>query len=152
MRTQFSQNKVSQTVWPWQEPASGKKKAQPTLFFSLVTLLIAWVIAYLLFCYGHSTIALLAFCISTLVFIASRFFPGVHAVIELVFQKFSAFVGTTLTWITLVPFFYICFSIGKIAQIAKRKDPMHRKLDPDTVSYWQSCKEKSSIESYKRQF
>jgi len=152
MSSQFSQNKVSEAIWPWQKAVSNPKKAQPTLLFSLVTLLIGWAIAGLLLFYNHSTMALLVFCIATLVFLASRFSPGVYAVIELFFQRFSAFVGTSLTWLFLVPFFYICFCIGKVAQIIKRKDPMHRTLDPEAVSYWQTCKKPSSSEDYKRQF
>lgn len=152
MSKQYIQNKVSETIWPWQRPASEQRKAQPTWLFSLVTLSIAWAIGCLLLFYGHSTIALLAFSISTFVFIASRFFPKVYAAIELIFQKFSVFVGKTITWVLLVPFFYICFSIGKIAQILKRKDPMHRTLEPDSISYWQACDERSSVEDYKRQF
>lgn len=152
MSKQYIQNKVSEAIWPWQRPASEQGKAKPTRFFSLLTFSIAWAIGVLLLFLGHSTIALLAFCISTFVFIASRSFPKVYAAIELVFQKFSGFVGTTLTWICLVPFFYVCFSIGRIAQILKKKDPMHRTIEPDTASYWQSCEERSSVEDYKRQF
>ena len=152
MSKQYIQNKVSETIWPWQRPASEQRKAQPTWLFSLVTLSIAWTIGCLLLLYGHSTIALLAFSISTFVFIASRFFPKVYAAIERIFQRFSVFVGKTLTWILLVPFYYVCFSIGKIAQILKKKDPMQRTLEPDSNSYWQACDERSSVEDYKRQF
>ncbi len=152
MGTHYLQNKVSSAIWPWQKVRPSQGKQLPSLLFSLLTLLIAWAIGCLLIYYGHSTIAILAFCISTFVFIASRFFPGVYALIELVFQKFSGFVGVTLTWIFLVPFFYVCFPIGKLAQIVKKKDPMHKTLKPEVVSYWQTCKERSSVEDYKRQF
>lgn len=152
MSTHYSQNEVSKAIWHWQQVRSAQEKAQPSVQFSLLTLAIGWAIGGLLFFYGHSTIALLAFSISTFVFIASRFFPTVYAAIERIFQKLSGFVGTSLTWLLLVPFFYICFCIGRIAQILKKKDPMHRSLDPEANSYWQACSERSSLEDYKRQF
>ena len=152
MTTPYSQNKVSEAIWPWQKPVSSQQDVPPTLLFSLLTLLVAWAIGSLLYFYGHPTIAILAFSISTFVFIAARFFPKGYVVIERVFKKFSAVVGGSLTWLCLVPFFYICFPIGKIAQILKKKDPMHRKLHPEVGSYWQTCKKRASVEDYKRQF
>ena len=152
MITKFAQNKVSETIWPWQQAAKAPESTRPTLAFSVMTLLIAWVIGFTLYYFNHVTIAMVAFSISTFVFIASRFFPKVYAAIELIFQKFSVLVGKSITWILLVPFFYVCFSIGRIAQILKKKDPMHRTLDPDATSYWQTCEERSSVEEYKRQF
>jgi len=128
MTTHYSQNQVSEAIWPWQKPVSSQQDVP------------------------HLTIAILAFSISMFVFIAARFFPKGYVVIERFFKKFSAIVGGSLTWLCLVPFFYICFPIGKIAQILKKKDPMHRKLDSEAGSYWQTCKERESVEDYKRQF
>jgi len=152
MSTHYPQNKVSGAIWHWQKSAPGQKQVQPGLLFSLLTMLVAWGVGGLLYFYDHTTIAIVAFSISTFVFIAAQFFPKVYGVVESVFQKFSALVGGFLTWIFLVPFFYICFPFGKIAQILKKKDPMHRKLEPEVESYWKNCKERESVDDYKRQF
>lgn len=152
MSSNYSQNRVSEAIWPWQEPLSGRKQALPGLTFSILTLLAAWTIGSILYFYNHTGIAIVAFSISTFVFIASRFFPKVYCFIEGVFQKFSSLVGSVLTWIFLLPFFYICFPIGKMVHILKKKDPMHRKFDLEAASYWQSCKKRDSVEDYKRQF
>ncbi len=148
----YSQNRVSETVWPWKDGAGAHGTVPPSLLFSLATLLIAWGIGTVFYFTGHLTIAILAYGISTCVFIASRFFPKLYVLIESVFQKLSAFVGKFLTLLFLIPFFYVCFSIGRLAQILKKKDPMQRTLQPEAASYWQQCKETSSMEEYKRQF
>jgi len=152
MSDDFQQNSVSAAIWPWQKSISGKVEVQPSLLVSLVTLVVGWTIGSLLYCYGHTTVAVLAFGISLFVFLAARFFPSVYSVVEQIFQRFSSVIGLTLTWIFLVPFFFICFPFGRMAQVLKRKDPMSRKLDPDTTSYWQSCDKTSTTEEYKRQF
>ncbi len=148
----YSQNRVSGTIWPWQNREAVYGKVLPSLLFSLTTLLIAWGIGTFFYSSGHLNVAVLVFVISTFVFIASRIFPKLYWTIESGFQKLSVFVGKGLTLLFLVPFFYICFPIGKLAQILRKKDPMHRVLHPEAVSYWQQCKETSSQEDYKRQF
>lgn len=152
MSSDYSQNKVSEAIWPWQELGPGRKKALPGLTFSVLTLLAGWIIGSILYFYNHTSIAIAAFSISTFVFIASRFFPKIYWFIEGVFQKFSSLVGSFLTWIFLLPFFYICFPVGKLVHILKKKDPMHREFDSEATSYWQSCKKRDSVEDYKRQF
>ena len=118
MTTPYSQNKVSEAIWPWQKPVSSQQDVPPTLLFSLLTLLVAWAIGSLLYFYGHLTIAILAFSISMFVFIAARFFPKGYVVIERFFKKFSAVVGGSLTWLfgilivvgeTSAPFIYTLF-------------------------------------------
>lgn len=151
MSENFQQNRVSEAIWPWQQSGRGQKHL-PTLTFSLVTLAIGWVISGLFYLFDQLTIAAIAFAISTFVFLASRFFPSLYLGIERVFQKLSVVVGTVLTWICLVPFFYVCFGIGRMSQLVKKKDPMQRAFEPEAKSYWQSCKKGASIEQYKRQF
>lgn len=151
MSGQYQQNKVSAAIWDWQNRKQGERTA-PSLLFSMITLAIGWAIGGLFYIYGHMVIAGIAFGISTFVFIASRFFPTLYFGIERIFQKLSVVVGTVLTWICLVPFFYICFGMGRISQLLKKKDPMQRALQPEAKSYWQSCKESASVEQYKRQF
>lgn len=149
---EYPQNRVSKTVWPWQNRAGVHVNVPPSMLFSLTTLLIAWGVGTLFYFTGHLNVALLAYIISTFVFIASRFFLKLYKVIESGFQKLSAIVGKGITLLLLVPFFYICFSIGRLAQILKRNDPMLRTLHPEAGSYWKQCKETSSVEDYKRQF
>ena len=151
MSGKFQQNRVSEAIWPWQQRGKSQNHL-PTLSFSLLMLAIGWGIGSLLYFYDHLVIATLAFSISTFVFVASRFFPSLYFAIERIFQKLSVVVGTALTWICLVPFFYICFCIGRVSQLLKKKDPMQRALEPEAKSYWQSCKESASVEQYKRQF
>lgn len=148
----YTQNKVSQAIWAWQTPQSGVQKAKPSLAVSLGTLLIGCAVALFFFFYDHPIMASVVFAISLLVFVSSRFFPAVYAVIEKVFQKLSYFIGSGLTWVLLLPFFYICFPLGRIMQKMKGKDPMQRDLDRDAVSYWQTCRETPSVDDYKRQF
>jgi hypothetical protein len=152
MGTPYTQNKVSQAIWSWQGPQSEMQKAKPSLALSLVTLLIGCTVGLLFFLFEYPIMALFVFSISLLVFLSSRFFPAVYAVIEKVLQKLSYFVSSGLTWVLLLPFFYICFPLGRLVQKVKGKDPMQRNFDREAVSYWKTCKDKPSVDDYKRQF
>ncbi len=152
MSQQFKQSQVSQAVWPWQEKKSAGKADKPSLVFSLITLAIAWSIAGLFYYFNHSTMAIVVVCISSFIFFSAQFLPKVYHAIENVFQKLSHYVGLSLTWLTLVPFFYICFGIGRFSHEITGKDPMTRELDDHLPSYWHEREAGVDIEQYRRQF
>jgi hypothetical protein len=147
----IGKSKVSETIWDWQESSTYQKKAKPPFIISLITLLVGWTIASLLFYFGHVLIALLTCCVSLVVFLIGQFFPNLYFYVEFFLQKFSGIVGIIFTWMLLVPFFYVFFPFGRLMQLIKKKDKMHRIFDLDVVSYWKKCEKKSSIDNYKRQ-
>ncbi len=143
--------RASRVAWPRQEEKTHQSQS-PSLVFSLATLVMGLVIAGLLFFSGHRAMALLVTIISSLVFFLSRFAPGIHAVIERFFQRCSRVVGLVITWIFLVPFFFIFFPTGRLFQKLRGVDPMQRAIRPDALSYWQDAANPVSDKSCRRQF
>ena len=117
----IGKSKVSETIWDWQESSTYQKKAKPPFIISLITLLVGWTIASLLFYFGHVLIALLTCCVSLVVFLIGQFFPNLYFYVEFFLQKFSGIVGIIFTWMLLVPFFYVFFPFGRLMQLIKKR-------------------------------
>lgn len=152
MSNHYKQGTVSKAVWPWQQTVNHRKVHRPSLTYSLVTLSIGLTAAGLFFYFGHTKMAYFVATIGVSIFLCSRFAPGIYRVIEKAFQRLSFYIGQTLTWILLVPSFYICFSFGRLFQKITGQDPMNRQLDRDAESYWQEKEMPKDQEQYRRQF
>ena len=152
MTNKYKQNSVSQAIWPWQENTSPGKPGKPSLVVSLSSLAIAWIIAGFFYYFNHPTLAVIVICISSFVFFCGQFLPKIYGLIENLFQKLSYYIGLALTWLTLVPFFYLCFGGGRIIQKMTGKDPMKRNIDNLATSYWHERKKEVEIEQYRKQF
>lgn len=151
MGTDFRQGPVSRAVWPWTEEKVVRDH-KPSLVFNLVTLAIGLGIAMLFYSFNHQLMAGIVACISTFIFLCARFAPAIYLRIEKLFQVLGHYIGQTLTWLLLVPFFYICFGFGRLVQIVLGRDPMRRKYDTTLESYWQEREGGVDIEQYRRQF
>ena len=148
----YQQNAVSKTVWPWtEEPKVEKHDPRPPLIASIASLCVGLFVAFLFRHYGHHTMSYVVVSISSVVFICSVFIPAIYAKIHALFQKLALIIGTTLTYVLLVPFFYIAFPMGRISQLIKGKDPLCRKFEADKPSYWEDRPKVEDLEHYRRQ-
>ncbi len=152
MTCKHKQTLVSQTVWPWQGDKHSSKPKKPSLATAVSTLAIAWVIAGVFYYFSHPIMAAAVACISMLVFFCSQFLPDIYSIIEGLIKKLSRGIGLLLTWITLVPFFYLCFGGGRIIQKITGKDPMNRNLESSATTYWLKREEGPTVEQYRKQF
>ena len=152
MSTPFTQSRVSKAVWPWMKQNRGTVIKKPSVLFSLIPLLVGSTMAAWVYYHSHTVLAYCILSVSLFVFVSSQFFPSIYNGIQKVFHGFSYVVGTCVTWVLLVPFFYICMPlIGAISKITG-KSPLQRTIEVKRVSYWQNCIDNRSIDDYKRQF
>lgn len=152
MTERFEQGPVSRTIWSWQEKAASTAPDRPALTSSLITMSIGLAAAAIGYLLGHLTLAVIIVSVTLVIFGCSRFFPGAYRYLERFFQLLARGVGLTITWVILVPFFYLGFTLGRAAQKITGRDPMTRKLEPETQSYWQEKQPVDDIEQYRRQF
>jgi hypothetical protein len=152
MTYKHKQTLVSQTVWPWQEDKASGKPQKPSLATAFFTLTVAWVVAGVFYYFSHPVMATIVACISMLVFFCSQFLPDIYSIIERLIKKLSRGIGLLLTWLTLAPFFYLCFGGGRIIQKITGKDPMNRNIESSATTYWLKRKEGITIKQYRKQF
>lgn len=60
--------------------------------------------------------------------------------------------GAGLTWLLLVPMFYLVFAPGRLILIMTGNDPMARQFPTNEKTYWITRKPVASPDEYKRQF
>ncbi len=152
MNASYKQNRVSQTVWPWQKKETIHTTSRPPLVYSLLSLIIAFVIAGLFYYFKHLYMAVFIVCTAAFIFCSAQFFPKIYKVIENLFQKLSKGAKIFITYLLLVPFYYVCFGIGSGLQKILGKDPMQRGFLKQETSYWKIRDEQNEIKQYKRQF
>ena len=139
--TKYQQNRVSGTVWPWSAdrdgpPASPGMSARKKV---LITTPIAYLIAFLIYQFTptHHTIGpIIVVVIATAIAFCGFFIPPAYAAIERFFFAFGAKVAGVMTWILLVPVFYLVFLPARVILSLKRSDPMKRACPTDEATYW----------------
>ena len=85
-----------------------------------------------------ATIGSVVLGIASVILLSALISPtGLYAGIERLFEALGRLTGSLLTWLLLVPLFYLFFlPFGKLMRRGRR-DRLKRFLDPDTGSYWE---------------
>jgi hypothetical protein len=153
MNTKMPKN-TSQAIWNWKSSDRNTKSAaaRPPLTGPFIGLAVGATVAALFYYFGHFIMTAVVAVISLSLFSCAVFYPRGYRVIQVFLQKFSFLVGQTLTWVLLMPFFYLGFSFGRLMQKMTGKDPMTRDLNQDSNSYWVAHQPVSDKEQYKRLF
>ena len=86
--------------------------------------------------------------------VAGLFSPGgLYPAIRRVFDGFGRAVGKVLTWVLLIPTYWLFFTPFHLFFRSGGRDAMARKLDKDASSYWiERSGEVPDPDSYERQF
>lgn len=152
MKEPFQPSLVSRTVWPWQESSKTEERRLSSLSHQLIPLIAALTISGLFYYIDHAKMAVFVTGMALFIFFCSRHWPWGHTLMEKFFRRLSLYTGQIVTWLLLLPFFYICFSSGRVIQKISRRDPMHRNFARSAKSYWHKRQNAPAAEHYKRQF
>jgi hypothetical protein len=144
-------SEASRAIWDWRNKGA-RREARPSRGAAFIGLAVGSVVAAILFWYGHLVMMAVVLTISLGMFTCALFIPKAYQVIQAFLQKFSHAVGQVLTWVLLIPFFYMGFSLGRLVQKLARRDPMTRGWRPEQASYWVDRQAETDKEQYKRQF
>jgi len=149
------QSRVTAAIWPWRDsdnrersdnPAARRKRA---LAESGVMLCVGLAILFLL---GKRLAGTIVLVLAVSVFVSGLFVPVVYNGFKKLGNLLASTVGVVLSWVLLAPFFYVCFTFGRIILVVSGNDPLHRKFPGDTKSYWVTRRVVSGLERYSRQY
>ena len=84
--------------------------------------------------------------------ICGWFIPTWFRAIDKTVQAGARLIGTAMTWLLLVPFFYLFFGIARLGLAIRGKDPMSRKWDKTKSSYWVDRPPVTDPAHYTRQY
>jgi hypothetical protein len=147
---------AASVVWNWR--AGRDSDAQARHVYSrrqgAVHSFIGLVIAGILFVLGQRTLAMIAGSLATLSFLLAMISPaGLYTRLRHGVAQLGVWIGIALSWILLVPLFYLFFLPFGLLLRRGARDSMERNLDSTAMSYWKKRKEVTGVRSgYERQF
>ncbi len=121
---------------------------------ALIQSLVGAVAGAVLFHFGRHTLAYVAFVIASLMLATALISPlGLHARLTRWIEAFGRQIGKLFTWILLVPFFFLFFTLFGRALRSGKRDKLERRFDRSAESYWRQRPVKTpALSDYERQF
>jgi hypothetical protein len=149
----FIQNDISRTVWPWQAAGSSDGKKETGFFRRLVIQVAVMTGIGWLFCcpLGHAVMGYIVWGAALIVLLSGLFFPPVFSGIERFGKRLGWGAAVGLTWLLLVPFFYIVFVPIRLISRLKGNDPLCRKFPTNLPTYWIARPPVKNVEHYRKQ-
>lgn len=150
----FEQNRVSNVTWPWVDDAAEAEPQRPATgrraFIQFcVMLAIAAVIRRQ---FDKQVLPAIILGLATFVLVSGLFLPAVFLAVDGFMRAFGRVVGAALTWILLVPFFFICFVPARVILLLRGSDPMQRAFPTADPSYWAAHADRRHMSHYRKQF
>lgn len=93
----------------------------------------------------------IAGALAALTLVGGLFSPPLYRAIDGAGRFLGRGAAVVLTWSLLLPFFLLCFGVGRIAQILLKKDPMTRRPS-DAATYWVERAPDERPDRLRRQF
>ena len=150
----YRQNRVSKTTWPWPDGMAPSNEAPPRPWRRAV-IQAAVMGAVALFFYWKIEKRVAAWVVAGLagfVLFSGLFVPRVFLGIDRVMRAFGRIVGIALTWVLLVPFFFLCFVPARLILWLRRSDPMNRAFPSGEATYWVPHRSHRDMSRYGKQF
>ena len=129
-----------------------KATTKPALGAVLIQAIVPAFVGAVFFYKGRTVAAEVLWGISGVVLVSGLFIPPVFARIEQFGRWFGKGAGMVITWVLLVPMFYLVFLPGRLILMLRGIDPMCRKFPTTATTYWVPRKPVTQLEDYKRQF
>lgn len=150
----FEQNPVSKVVWRWQESAeneSGAGCAGRRIRTLLQCAVMVAIGLALWFKFGRTTMAKVVFGLAGIVLVSGLFVPPAFLAIERFGRMLGRGAAVGLTWLLLVPFYYLTFVPGNILLRLRGKDPLCRRFPTHDSSYWVARPPVENLDHYRKQ-
>ena len=146
----FEQNAVSRAVWRWQGP--GASPPPGTTGPAIKHAAISAVVAATFFLLKWHWMAGLAAAGGGVLLLSGLTAPSVFRGILTGLAFIARAAGFVLTWLLLVPFFFLCFVPGRLILRLRGVDPMRRELTRDQETYWDTYAKKRPAAHYTKQY
>jgi hypothetical protein len=101
---------------------------------------------------GHRIMAFVVWGFALVVLASSLLIPRLFAAIERFGRRLGLWLGTALTYLLLVPFFYLVFVPGRVILMLTGRDPMQRRFPSPEDSCWVLRESKMDDDHYRKQF
>jgi len=118
----------------------------------LMSPLLAAGVLFLAWWHWRAWSLLVGLILTTVVLLCALFAPRCWAVVQRALDRFARLVAAAVSFLLLSLLFLFCFIPGRILLMVLRRDPLCRRWEPKTASYWQTLPAASAAERWRRQF
>lgn len=148
----MSGHQVVDQVWKWNQPTRGAAPAKRPWGRALLQAAVAAAVGAFLWHRGHRVFPGILFALSSFVAVSGLFIPRAFLAFEKAGKLLGQLVGNALSWILLVPTFFLIFFPARILLILTGRDPMRRTFPSDEKTYWVKRPPVKDVGEYSRQF
>ena len=130
---------TAEPVWKWRyqrkQPAVSRNNSRlgKLVLQSIIAFAVAAIFAFI---FHRVLFAGIVTGIGLLILICGLFIPRLYSAFERIIGIFAFGVGQALTWLLLVPFYYLCFLPARMLLALTKRDPMKRAWDSSAPTYW----------------
>lgn len=153
-KVQFQQDEVSQAIWPWcKDPGNNPGHEQgTTLRRAVFQALVGGIAGALVFFFtARRAIAFVVWAIALFLLTTGIVLPRFYRLIDKGMQRFGHAVGVALTYLLLVPFYYLIFVPGHGLMRLLGRDPLKMRFPDKNPTAW-SPRPPMKPNHFKRQF
>ncbi len=145
---------VADAIWPWkqQKDASVSMRTARRKRSLIQFCCMFFVALFVFFVLDYIILGAIICCLGILVLLGGFFITPVFTAFDNISHFLASAVGKLLTYLLLVPFFYICFFPGRVVLKFLGRDPMTRGFDPERKTYWQRRESVEDVNHYKVQY
>ena len=145
---------VIDAVWRWKTPTHSNvaKPHSKPVFRAVIQAAIVGGIGWFALSRGHTLPAVFLISVGAFLLISGLFIPWLFLGFEKFGKKLGQWAGGLLTWLLLMPTFFIVFFPGRLMIWLLRKDPMRTRFPSREETYWVSRPPVGRIEQYTRQY
>ncbi|MEN8007622.1 MAG: hypothetical protein ABFS42_11440 [Candidatus Krumholzibacteriota bacterium] len=147
--------RVMQATWNWQsreDAVPGGPAGQLRRGALIQAVVMGLIAAFLFFGLHHHLLARVIWALAGLVLILGLVFPPAYRPIHTFGRWLGSVVGQGLTYLLLVPFFFLFFTPVSLILRLQGRDPLHRGFRDPQWTYWIARSQKSREENIDRQF
>ena len=148
----ITSDRVMETVWPWQKGLAAQPAEKHGLRATVQAGILAAVGAGLFFGLHHKAMAGAAWAMGALVWISGLWIPRLFKAIERLGHRLGQGTGILLSYLLLVPFYFLVFAPAHAVLALRGKDPMNRRFPSPDESCWTPKKSIANLNHYKKQF
>jgi hypothetical protein len=132
--------KASAVIWRWRETeaeAPGPSAASVRVRGSLQALA-GYAVAVAIHLFWSQTVAIVAFALTTVVLFCALVSPhGLYSLVRRLFDATGRVVGHAMTWIVMIPIFYLFFLPFGMLLRRGRNDRLRRYYESEAETYWE---------------
>lgn len=132
-------SRASAVIWRWREPES---KSEPTMgrvrLQGSLQALVGALVGLTIFRFWSRGVGVVACVLAGIVLVTALASPtGLYAALRRLFDATGRVVGRVVTWIVMIPIFYLFFlPFGKLLRRGRR-DQLRRYFDVQAQTYWE---------------